>query len=211
MAETNVQEVNPEDLRGALAQTIEDRMRELRDSDKQWYICDRLNDTGHMINFRDSLFHYRNGFVLVERLYDAGVVQFETRKVPQYSEEDAKVYQGFLEYTRSLPDMKDISLEDSEKIKSDVEEWQKKLSTMEPPMVETKIPYYEMEYGENPKILLSPLKDQSDEYLKNFSFISADFIFCYFQAMILLPGNNGFAIRGVEGKKYTDIVANFIP
>ncbi len=206
-----VMHVEPDKIRETLIKSLSERIKELRDGETNFYISDRLNDTGFMQTFHDSLFTYRNGFVLCERLYQPHTVQFQEKEVPEYSEADAKLYREMIQYTQSLPDMSEINEEEAEAINKKIYQYHEALSQKERKMIVKQVPFYETPYGEGRKLLLAPLKDQSDQFVENFSIVTADFVISYFQTMLMLPGDTGFMLRSIEAKAYTDVIVNIMP
>jgi len=97
------------DTRKELEDLIKGQLEKLVGSpEKEYFICDRLNDSTSFLSvFRDALYNYVDGTILIERFYHESSVENEEREVPKITPENEELIRNVIHKLKSSEIMSD--------------------------------------------------------------------------------------------------------
>lgn len=180
-------------LFGELSEAVNEAIVSLKDD---FLITDRHIKGDFLTSFKDSLFEYRDGFLLIERFYKISKCKEELRSFSYMNEEDRKIIEEFNQLAQKA-------------LNSDkTEEMEQKINQYEEKIKQIKNQYALMPiYSYNNKTLLIRLKDIPDKTIQAMSDLYTSFILSFFSA---LTWNNlddiAFTLATVTRNDYIDLI-----
>lgn len=165
-----------------------------------------LKETGAFNTiFRDSLFEYSQGVLLIDRMYKKDFCIKEEVTSSVFNKKDEKTLKDFISLTSSIPSVKEMSEKQSEFFTDKVNEMCEKVKNISPK--KATVDRYFYKHDQLTKIPLKSVKELSKEEIEIRAVLSASFIISYFRQMFFDDDFlNGLSIAGIDQEEYLDIV-----
>ncbi|MDF2841696.1 MAG: hypothetical protein K0R00_122 [Herbinix sp.] len=191
-----------------LSSVIEERLSKFKNSEENFFICDRLHDNSSFLCiYKDSMFHYTDGVLLSERVYLEKAVKYEDQEIIKYTNENKALYDEFLHFTEEASKNENIA---QEEVAQKLKEYTDRFETESLPKEKIKLPYIQLQ-DSGKKILLTKINDISGEALQAMSKVMAEHIISFYRTMFFATENDyGVMLRSVESNDFIDIVAVII-
>jgi hypothetical protein len=186
------------DTRKELEDLIKGQLEKLVGSpEKEYFICDRLNDSTSFLSvFRDALYNYVDGTILIERFYHESSVENEEREVPKITPENEELIRNVIHKLKSSEIMSDEE-------KMGINDSLKSIGTEKVvhPVVDDK--------PSGRKSLVINIKDIGEEFfIRSYPEILANFIMSFSSTMFFVPPEKlGITLEVYERESYTDFLA----
>lgn len=148
-------------------------------------VVNRSLDASYFNLFADSMFHYQTGVVLVERFFKKNKCRKKGTTHKSYKQKDIDLMNEFRKFTEDIPDVKDLSEEEVNKINIKINEYKSKISVIEADVSLLKTYQYD-EY----KLMEIHLLDKA--YLQGISLLYAEF------ATVILSTSMWNSLKDIE-------------
>lgn len=165
---------------------------------KDYLIIDRHIKGDFLSVFKDSLFEYKDGFLLVERFYKISKCKEEVRSFSYMSDEDRKIVENFNNFANEIINSENHKHEDAQ---AKIDEYQDKIKQIKNQYAAMSI------YSYDNKSLLIKLEDVPDEAIKSFADIYTSFVMSFFSSLTWNNLSNlSFTLVTVSREDYIDLI-----
>lgn len=184
------------------------RMKWLRDLEQtEFYVIDRFNDPRFLDIFKDSLYAYRNGVILIDRFFFKDKCETIKRNAIVFDEEAEKTYKEFLEFSANIPDITKLSEEEQIKANEKIKEYQAKLSHVTTNVKEIEVMAYRSPIDPDNPFNLSPVKNLTDDIIDKLAAKYTNFAFNFLDTMSFrIAPNTPMQIVGMQTQDYLDLL-----
>lgn len=185
-----------------LADEIRAKLTELRTSDLRIV---KKEDSGCFIRvFKDSLFEYNDGIILLERLYKPNCLNKKSVRYAYLEDKDKEALAELEKVSSSMPSISELSKEESSEYIDTVNDLCAKVSGIETKYGDLDLEYYDASFGIVPVKSMTTL---TDEEIAGRAVLSASFALSMYQSIFLEDTFvDGISILGIEQNEYLDIV-----
>ncbi|MGL5715939.1 MAG: hypothetical protein ACRCX2_23185 [Paraclostridium sp.] len=141
MENINIISIDNENLYESLSEKLKERL--LSFQGENMMVCSRVKNSSFLNIFKDSLYTYNDGSVLIERFY----FKDKCKKYPfshkKFKQEDQDIIKEFEDFSNNIPDINDLSDEEIELTTEKVNKYQEAIGRMIPEIATTEITTYD--------------------------------------------------------------------
>lgn len=154
--------------------------------------------------FKDSLFEYNDGIILLERFYKPNTVKYEKYNYASMKEEDKELLLKLEEASNSIPPIDVLSEDKSAEYIDEINKLCNDVKNIKPEYKDVVMEYIEVPFG---KIPLKSIKELSDNEIAGRSLLSASLALSIYQSIFLVDDfTEGLSLISVEHDEYIDLV-----
>lgn len=188
----------------SITDELTNRLIDYRESNPELKTIIRDAGNGFYSVFKDSLFEYNDGIILLERLYKPTSVKYDSYSQSYLDEDDKALIRQLEEESLNTPSTSELTPEESDKKLKSIEELCKKVSNIKPKYKDSTIEYIETALA---KIYLKSLGSLSDNEIASRAVLSASLALTMYQSLFLVNEfEEGMSVLGIDQGEYLDIV-----
>lgn len=163
-------------------------------------IINRQLKGGFYSIFRDAFYDYQKGVILLERFFKKQKCSKKEEGVKTFSEKDKALLQEFNEFSKSIPNVVDLTLEEREEYTEKINKYLVEINQMSPEI----LTYDYFSYKSN---LLMEFDDIEDEVLENISGLLTGMSTYLMSALTWISlSSTAVGITTIEYADYVDMV-----
>lgn len=154
--------------------------------------------------FKDSLFEYNDGIILLERFYKDKHLKFDMVNFPYVKDEDKELIQQLEELSESMPATNEMNQEQIQEYSSKINQLCSDIKNIKPDYREDQIKYIDTVFG---KIITKNLSEMNDEEILSRSLLAVSLALSMYESIFLIDEfHEGVSIMSIENDAYVDLV-----
>lgn len=175
--------------------------------EKDLLVIDRSSSVSFVDAYADSLYAYKRGFFLLDRFYKRDKCNVIESERPFFSDDDVKLMNEFIEFTKNMPDSSSISEEEANEYTNKIKDYEIKIQSIKADSIK-KVSIWH--YNNIPLMELSSASEPVIDFMAKTNvnlFLSMITACSWFQELDTMP----IGILGIEHEDYIDVVACLVP
>lgn len=202
MERVDVINVNEDEVYNTLVEKIKARFLEFKSKDM--LICNRFRNPSFLNIFKDSLYTYNDGSILVERFF----IKDKCVKYPfsykKFKKEDIELMKEFENFSNNIPDIMSLTDDEARDYTDKINNYQDKINSMIPE-IET------MELFKHNNTVLMELQSIDDEVIEKLSHDAARLFIQLTNALTWEDlSDKGIITMGVPNENYIDMIITYV-
>lgn len=183
---------------------IVNKLREYIEKDPGLRIIRREYGVGYYKVFKDSLYEYNDGIILLERLYKEKMVKYDMFEQAYMDDSDKELIQRLEEISKEVPDADAVSGEEGEKHLQEVQDLCKDISNIKVKYRDASFEYIDSVLC---KIAVKSISSLTDEEISARAVLSSSLALTMYQSLFLADEfEQGLSILGIDQGEYIDMV-----
>lgn len=187
-----------------IANEIISRLNEYKEKYPNLRIIRREYGTSYYKVFKDSLYEYNDGIILLERLYKENLVKYNMYEQAYMDDSDKELIQKLEDISKEVPEANKVSGEDGEKYLKEVQDLCKDVSNIKVKYKDISFEYIDSVIS---KIAVKSIASLTDEEISARAALSTSLALIMYQSLFLADEfNEGLSVLGVDQGDYVDMV-----
>lgn len=187
-----------------IANEIISRLNEYKEKYPNLRIIRREYGTSYYKVFKDSLYEYNDGIILLERLYKENLVKYNMYEQAYMDDSDKELIQKLEDISKEVPEVNKVSGEDGEKYLKEVQDLCKDVSNIKVKYKDISFEYIDSVIS---KIAVKSIASLTDEEISARAALSTSLALIMYQSLFLADEfNEGLSVLGVDQGDYVDMV-----
>lgn len=187
-----------------VADEIKNRLNEYKEKNPGLRVIRREYGTSYYKVFKDSLYEYNDGIILLERLYKENMVKYDMFEQAYMDDNDKELIQKLEDISKEVPEADKVSGEEGEKYLKEVQELCKDVSNIEVKYKDVSFEYIDSVLT---KIAVKSIASLNDEEISARAALSSSLALTMYQSLFLADEfNQGLSVLGIDQGDYIDMV-----
>lgn len=183
---------------------IRNKLHDYKEKDLNLRVIRREYGASYYKVFKDSLFEYNDGIILLERLYKEKTVKYDMFEQAYMDDSDKELIKRLEEISKEVPSADKVSGEEGEKHLKEVQDLCETISNIEVKYKDVAFEYIDSAIA---KIAVKPLSSLTDEEISARAILSSSLALTMYQSLFLADEfNQGLSILGIDQEEYIDMV-----
>lgn len=154
--------------------------------------------------FKDSLFEYNDGIILLERFYKNKSLKYDMVNFPYMKDEDKELIKKLEDMSNSMPTTSEMEEEDVKRYSDEINKLCEDIKNIKPEYKEGSVKYIDSVFG---KIIMKGLSEMSDDEILSRCILAISLALSMYESIFLVDEfDEGVSIMSIENDDYVDLV-----